>query len=270
MAILIIFVCIKQVPGITEVRIDPKTNTLIREGIPSIMNPMDKNGVELALEIKEKHGGEIIALSMGPPQAEEVLREALAMGANKAYLLTDRVFAGADTLATSHTLALSIKKIIKESNEKKYIVICGTQAIDGDTAQVGPELAEELGIPQITYVQKFEMSGDKIKVERVFRTEEVVIIEANLPALISVLKEINTPKHPTMAGIVDAYDKKEVIHLDAKAVNADKSKIGLTGSQTEVWKIFIPERKGEHIKLSGTIEEISNELCQKLKEDKIF
>jgi electron transfer flavoprotein beta subunit len=270
MAIMIIFVCIKQVPGITEVRIDPKTNTLIREGIPSIMNPMDKNGVELALEIKEKHGGEVIALSMGPPQAEEVLREALAMGADKAYLLTDRAFAGADTLATSHTLALAIKKIIKESKNKNYLVICGTQAIDGDTAQVGPELAEELGIPQITYVQNFEMSGDKIKVERVFRTEEVIIIETNLPALISVLKEVNIPKSPTMAGIVDAYDKKKVIHLDAKVVNADKSKIGLTGSQTEVWKIFIPERKGEHIKLFGTMEEMSRELCQKLKEDKIF
>ena len=265
-----IFVCIKQVPGITEVRIDPKTNTLIREGIPSIMNPMDKNGVELALEIKEKHGGEIIALSMGPPQAEEVLREALAMGADKAYLLTDRAFAGADTLATSHTLALAIKKIIKELKEIKYLVICGNEAIDGDTAQVGPELAEELGIPQITYVEKFEMSGDKIKVERIFRAEEVVIIEANLPALISVLRAINTPKYPTMIGIVDAYDKKEVIYLDAKAVNADKAKIGLTGSQTEVWKIFIPERKGEHIKLTGTIEEMSRELCQKLKEDKIF
>ncbi|MFX0188612.1 MAG: electron transfer flavoprotein subunit beta/FixA family protein [Candidatus Hodarchaeota archaeon] len=267
---MIIFVCIKQVPGITEVRIDPKTNTLIREGIPSVMNPMDKNGIELALEIKEKHGGGIIVLSMGPPQAEEVLREALAMGADKAYLLTDRAFAGADTLATSHTLALAINKILEDSKDKKYLVICGTQAIDGDTAQVGPELAEELGIPQITYVQKFEMSGDKIKVERVFRTEEVVIIETNLPALISVLKEINIPKYPTMAGIVDAYDKKKMVHLDANAVNADKSKIGLTGSQTEVWKIFMPERKGEHIKLSGTIEEMSRELCQKLKEDKIF
>ena len=267
---MIIFVCIKQVPGITEVRIDPKTNTLIREGIPSIMNPMDKNGVQLALEIKEKHGGKIIALSMGPPQAEEVLREALAMGADKAYLLTDRAFAGADTLATSHTLALAINRILEDSKDKKYLVICGTQAIDGDTAQVGPELAEELGIPQITYVQKFEMSGDKMKVERVFRPEEIVIIESNLPALISVLKEVNIPKYPTMAGIVDAYDKKKIIHLDAKGVNADKSKIGLTGSQTEVWKIFIPERKGEHIKLSGSIEVVSRELCQKLKEDKIF
>ncbi|MFX1557957.1 MAG: electron transfer flavoprotein subunit beta/FixA family protein, partial [Promethearchaeota archaeon] len=148
-----IFVCIKQVPGVSEVRIDPKSNTLIREGIPSIMNPHDKHAVELGLTIKENYGGKIFALSMGPPQAEEALREALAMGVDDAYLLTDRAFAGADTLATSHTLALGIKKLLLESNkDEKYIVICGTQAIDGDTAQVGPELAEELDIPQITYV----------------------------------------------------------------------------------------------------------------------
>lgn len=267
-----IFVCIKQVPGIAEVRIDPKTNTLIREGIPSIMNPMDKNGVELALNIKAKRNSEIIALSMGPPQAQEVLREALAMGADKAYLLTDRAFAGADTLATSHTLALAIKKIVQESGkDEKYLVICGTQAIDGDTAQVGPELAEELDIPQITYVQKFEFLEENIiRVERVFRTEEIVIIDTKLPALISVLKEINTPRYPTMLGVVDAHDKKEIIYLDAEALEADKSLLGLIGSQTEVWKIFVPERKGEHIQLSGTIEEMARELCQNLKEDKIF
>jgi len=172
-----IFVCIKQVPGISEVRIDPKTNTLIRTGIPSITNPHDRHAIELALNLKEKHNAETIALSMGPPQAEEVLREALSMGVDKAYLLTDRAFAGADTLATSHTLSLAIKKILSESNkDEKYLVICGTQAIDGDTAQVGPELAEELGIPQITYVLKFQLKKDKIVVDRAFRAEETVII----------------------------------------------------------------------------------------------
>ena len=164
-----IFVCIKQVPGISEVKIDPETNTLIREGIPSIMNPHDKHGVELALEIKDKGGGEIIALSMGPPQAEEVLREALSMGADEAYLLTDRAFAGADTLATSHTLALAIQKVMEDGGkDDPYLVICGVQAIDGDTAQVGPEMAEELGIPQITYVLDFKLEGEKVIVERTF------------------------------------------------------------------------------------------------------
>ncbi|GAH39519.1 unnamed protein product, partial [marine sediment metagenome] len=133
-----IFVCIKQVPAVAEVRIDPNTNTLVREGIPSIMNPYDKNAIELALTIKEEHEAEVIAVSMGPPQAEEVLREALAMGVDKAFLLTDKTFAGADTLATSYTLSLAIKKLIKESKDKKeYLVIVGAQAIDGDTGQVG-------------------------------------------------------------------------------------------------------------------------------------
>ena len=266
-----IFTCIKQVPGVAEVKIDPKTNTLIRKGIPSITNPMDNNATELALSIKEKHGGEVIAISMGPPQAEEVLRQALAMGADDAYLLTDRAFAGADTLATSHTLALAIKKIIKDSgNDQNYLVICGTQAIDGDTAQVGPELAEELGIPQITYVQKCELKGDKIITERVFRSEEIVIIESKLPALISVLKEVNSPRYPTMRGIVDAHEEMEVKYFTAEDLKADNANIGLTGSQTEVFKIFIPEKKGEHVILEGTIEEVVQTLSQNLKEDKLL
>jgi len=266
-----IFTCIKQVPGVSEVKIDPKTNTLVRKGIPSITNPMDNNATELALSIKEKHGGEVIAISMGPPQAEEVLRQALAMGADQAYLLTDREFAGADTLATSHTLALAIKKIVIDSgDDKKYLVICGTQAIDGDTAQVGPELAEELGIPQITYVQKCELKGDKIITERVFRSEEIVIIESNLPALISVLREVNIPRFPTMTGIVNAHEEMEVKYLNAEDLNADKTNIGLTGSQTEVFKIFIPEKKGEHVILEGSIEEMVQQLCTNLKEDKLL
>ncbi|MFX1323411.1 MAG: electron transfer flavoprotein subunit beta/FixA family protein [Promethearchaeota archaeon] len=266
-----IFVCIKQVPGIAEVRIDPSSNTLIREGIPSIMNPFDKNAVELALAIKEKHGAEIIALSMGPPQAEEVLREALAMGADKAFLLTDKTFAGADTLATSYTLSLAIKKLLKGSSEKRnYLIILGAQAIDGDTGQVGPELAEELDIPQITYVQKFELKEGKISVERVFRAEEVVIIETDIPALITVLKEINTPRHPSLSGVVDAHRNKEVIHMNADDLKPDKRKIGLSGSMTEVWKIFIPERKGEHIILRGSSEEVVKQLIDNLKNDKIL
>ncbi len=266
-----IFVCIKQVPGISEVKIDPKTNTLVREGIPSIINPHDKHGIELALTIREEHSGEVIALSMGPPQAGEALREALSMEVDKAYLLTDRAFAGADTLATSHTLALAIKKLLKDSSkDEKYVVVCGTQAIDGDTAQVGPELAEELDIPQITYVQKFQLKGDRVTVERAFRAEEVVIIESSLPILVSVLKEINTPRFPSLSGIVDAYKEKEVISLNANELNTDESTIGLNGSMTQVFKIFIPERKGEHILLSGTVKQMAKELINNLKEDKIL
>ena len=266
-----IFVCVKQVPGVSEVRIDPNTNTLVREGVLSIINPNDRNAIELALVLKETHGSEVIILSMGPPQAEEALREALAMGADKGFLLTDKAFAGADTLATSYTLALGIKKILKESDpEEKYLVICGAQAIDGDTGQVPPELAEELGIPQITYVQNIELNKTKIIVERAFRAVEIVIIETQLPALISVLKDINKPRYPTMAGIMKAHDGKGVKYLDANLLNADKSKIGLNGSMTEVQKFFIPERKGNHIIFKGTIEETVQKLCQSLKDDKIF
>jgi electron transfer flavoprotein beta subunit len=268
---LIIFVCIKQVPGISEVHIDPKTNTLVREGIPAITNPYDKHALELALCIKEEHGAEVIAVSMGPPQAEDVLREALAMGVDKAILLTDKVFAGADTLATSYTLALGIKKMLKESKDRKnYLVILGAQAIDGDTGQVGPELAEELNIPQITYVRNFEMREEKIVVERIFRKEEIVIIETKLPALLSVLKEINQPRLPSMKGIVESFSKKEVIKFNSDDLKPDKYKIGLKGSMTEVWKIFTPGKKVDQVILKGTSSEIAHELCKHLKEDKVF
>ncbi|MBY8980200.1 MAG: electron transfer flavoprotein subunit beta/FixA family protein [Candidatus Lokiarchaeota archaeon] len=265
-----IFVCVKQVPGVSEVKIDPKTNTLVREGILSILNPNDRNAIEIALTLKEKYTAEVIALSMGPPQAEEVLRETLAMGADKAYLLTDRAFAGADTLATSYTLALAIKKILSESDsEEKYLVICGAQAVDGDTGQVPPELAEELEIPQVAYVLNVELKENKLIAERKFRAIEIVVIETNLPALISVLNDINEPRYPSMAGIMKAHNL-EIVHLDSAALNADSSKIGLNGSSTEVWKIFIPKRKGDRIILRGTIEEVVQKLCQNLKDDKVL
>ena len=265
-----IFVCVKQVPGVSEVKIDPKTNTLVREGILSILNPNDRNAIEIALNLKEKYTAEVIALTMGPPQAEEILRETLAMGADKAYLLTDRAFAGADTLATSYTLALAIKKILNESDSKeKYLVICGAQAIDGDTGQVPPELAEELEIPQVAYVLNVELKENKLIAERKFRAVEIVVIETNLPALISVLNDINEPRYPSMAGIMKAHNL-EIVHLDAAALNADPSKIGLNGSSTEVFKIFVPKRKGDRIILRGTIEEVVQKLCQNLKDDKVL
>jgi electron transfer flavoprotein beta subunit len=261
---------VKQVPGVSEVRIDPKTNTLVREGVESVVNPNDRNALELALKLKEKHGSEVIVLSMGPPQAEEVLREAIAMGADKAYLLTDRAFAGADTLATSYTLALGIKKILSDFSEgEKYLVICGAQAIDGDTGQVPPELAEELGIPQIAYVLSVELNEQKIVAERKFRAVEIVVIETELPAIISVLNDINKPRYPSMVGIMKAHDA-EITHYNADDLNADKSKIGLNGSCTEVWKIFAPERRNNRVILRGTLEEMVQKLCHHLKNEKIL
>ena len=265
-----IFVCVKQVPGVSEVKINPKTNTLVREGILSILNPNDRNAIEIALTLKEKYTAEVIALSMGPPQAQEILRETLAMGADKAYLLTDRAFAGADTLATSYTLALAIKKVLGESDpEEKYLVICGAQAVDGDTGQVPPELAEELEIPQVAYVLNVELKENKLIAERKFRAIEIVVIETNLPALISVLNDVNEPRYPSMAGILKAHDK-EIVHLDSADLNADPSKIGLNGSSTEVWKIFVPKRKGNRVILRGTIEEVVQKLYQNLKDDKVL
>ncbi|MBD3231020.1 MAG: electron transfer flavoprotein subunit beta [Candidatus Lokiarchaeota archaeon] len=267
-----VFVCIKQVPAITEVKVDSKTGLLVREGIPGMINPMDKNALELALRIKQDIGAEIISISMGPPQAEEVLREALAIGVDRAYLLSDRKFAGADTLATSHTIALAIEKILVDSNPKEsYLIICGSQALDGDTAQVGPEIAEELDIPQITYVQAIKkVNNDKIIAESVFRPDEVVVLESKLPALITVLKQINTPRYPKISGIVDAFDQKEVSYLNADELNADEAKIGLNGSKTQVWRIFVPKAKGEYKKLSGSTEEMVGKLCKYLKEDKVL
>ena len=265
-----IFVCVKQVPGVSEVKIDPKTNTLVREGVESIINPNDRNALELALTLKEQHAAEVLVLSMGPPQAEEVLREAIAMGADKAFLLTDKAFAGADTLATSYTLALAIKKIMStSSDEEKYLIICGAQAIDGDTGQVPPELAEELGIPQIAYVLSVELNENTIIAERKFRAVEIVVIETKLPTLISILNDINKPRYPSMVGILKAHDT-EITRFNAEDLGADKSKIGLNGSSTEVWKIFVPERKGDQVILRGTLEEMVQKLCQHLKDDKIL
>jgi electron transfer flavoprotein beta subunit len=263
-----VIVCIKQVPSIEKVKIDPKTNCLIREGVPCMVNPMDKNAIHLALNIKQQYGAETIALSMGPPQAEEALRHALAMGIDEGYLLSDRSFAGADTLATSYTLSVAIKKLLDEAKiDDEYIIICGNQAVDGETGQTGPELAEELGIPQITYVQDFNLKGKNVIIKRSFTPEEVVVIETKVPVLLSVLKDVNEPPYPTMEGIVNAY-KKEIIHWDAKDLNADPNKIGLNGSKIIVWKLFAPERKGEHIMLEGEPQEIVNELCDKLEKDK--
>ncbi|MFX0098891.1 MAG: electron transfer flavoprotein subunit beta/FixA family protein [Candidatus Hodarchaeota archaeon] len=259
-----IIVCIKQVPGITEVKIDPKTRTLIREGIPSILNPMDKNAVELALSFKDEHGAEVIALSMGPPQARDVLIEAMAMGADGGYLLTDKQFAGADTLATSYTLSCGIKKILDGASE--YLVICGGQAIDGDTAQVGPELAEELGIPSITNVQKATLRDGKIITERALEDNEINVLETGLPALITVLRETNKPRFATLQGIQDAFEKKEVVSLALNDLQIDKSKIGLTGSRTQVWKVFVPEKKKESVILTGPVDEVVKKLGRILKE----
>ncbi len=259
-----IIVCIKQVPDTTEVKIDPVKGTLIREGVPSIVNPFDKNAVEAALQIKAAKGGKVTVISMGPPQAMDALRECVAMGADEAVLLSDRAFAGADTWATSYTLAKAIEKIGKYD-----IIFCGKQAIDGDTAQVGPGIAEHLGLPQVTYVQKIrEVTDTGMIVERAIEGGYEVI-SVPLPAMIAVEKSINEPRFPTMMGTMKAH-KKQIPIWGAADINASEDLVGMNGSPTQVKRVFAPERRG-----GGEILQAEDEagvcvlLVEKLREAKI-
>jgi len=233
-----IIVTVKQVPDTHEVKIDPKTGTLIREGVPSIINPEDKNAIEEALRIKENQDDVVVtALTMGPPQARLALREAFAMGVDRAILVTDRAFAGADTLATTYMLSVAIKKI------KKYdLILCGRQAIDGDTGQVGPQLAEVLKVPQVTYAEKINVQEDVVTVKsnfgRVIRT-----IEVKMPALITVINGINRPRFKTMNGVLRAFRDKEILTWTKEDFKLNPMRIGINGSPTWVRKTFTPDHR---------------------------
>ncbi len=256
-----IVVCIKQVPDTTDVRIDPKTNTLMREGVQSIVNPFDTYAIEEALRLRERVGGTVTAISMGPPQAEAVIREAIAMGANAGILISDRAFAGSDTWATSYTLAMAIRKLEPAAD----LVICGKQASDGDTAQVGPGIATHLDLPQITYVRKVEEIGEgRIVAERLLETG-FEVIESSLPCLLTVVKEINEPRLPSLKGKMAAR-KAEVPVWKAADLGADPAKLGLDGSPTKVVKIFTPPpRSGGQI-LTGEPADVVKQLADALQE----
>ncbi|AKN29575.1 electron transfer flavoprotein subunit beta [Clostridium carboxidivorans P7] len=232
-----IVVCLKQVPDTTEVKIDPKTGTLVREGVPSIINPDDKNALEEALVLKENVGAKVTVISMGPPQAEAALREAIAMGADEAILISDRAFAGADTLATSNALAGTLRKLDYD------IIFAGRQAIDGDTAQVGPEIAEHLGIPQITYVEKVSVEEDSLKVQRAWE-DGYEVVSVKTPVLLTAIKELNSPRYMHMANIFEAV-KKEIKIWSANDIDVDKSLLGLSGSPTKVKRSSTKEPKGQ-------------------------
>ena len=262
-----IAVCIKQVPDTTDVKIDPKTNTLIREGVASICNPFDEYAVEEALRIKEKYGGEVHVITMGPPQAIEVLKNALAVGADKVYLVSDKAFAGADTLATAYALSKTIQTIGDVD-----LVVCGKQAIDGDTAQVGPGVATRLGFPQLTYVSKVKeinFEKKKIIVERLLEHGREVI-ESSLPALMTVVKDINEPRLPSLLGIKKAA-KAQIPTLTAKGIGADENRIGLKGSPTWVMRVFSPEARGGSGEiLKGELTEVVPLLVNKLMDTKFI
>ena len=265
-----IIVCIKQVPDTTSVKMNPETNTLIRDGVVSIINPFDTYAIEEGVRLKEKYGGEIIAISMGPPQVKESLRDALSLGVDNAYLLTDRTFAGADTLATGYTLAAGIKKLGGAD-----IIILGRQALDGDTGQVGPSVAENLGIPHITNVRKIEqIDKDGIIIIERLLEDGYLRLKTKLPVLLTVVKEINEPRLPTIKAKMLAR-KKEIVLWNSDNLDIEAERIGLTGSPTQVIKIFTPSRatKGKiyqgNVKLSvaSFLKDIQNAGIQFIKKE---
>lgn len=259
-----IIVCLKQVPSTSEVKINPQTGALIREGVPSMINPTDKNAMEEALRLKAQHGGQVTVLSMGPQQAEESLREALAMGADRAVLLTDRLFAGSDTAATSYALWCAIQKIGPFD-----LILCGKESTDGSTAQVGPQLAELLGIPQITFVRKVEIHDNTLKAERSLKGA-YEIVEGKLPLLLTVSREINTPREITIDDIMLACREKEVICWGAEDIGADKSRIGLKGSLTVMLSSYVPQKQPKGVILTGPLKETITTLVQELKKKNVI
>ncbi len=254
-----IIVCVKQVPDAKDVRLDPKTNTLAREGVASIMNPYDQHAVEEAVRLKESLGGAVTVVTMGPPQAEAVLRQAISCGADSGVLVSDRAFAGADTWATSYTLAKAITTLGAFD-----LVLCGKQAIDGDTAQVGPGLGVRLGIPFVTCVQKVRCADTKGLVVERMMDDGYDVVKVDYPALLTVVKDVNEPRVPSLKGTMKA--KKAVIRtMNAVEINADPALIGLPGSPTQVVKVFPPEPRGERCLLTGTIDEQVEQLVGKLR-----
>ncbi|HUV08056.1 MAG TPA: electron transfer flavoprotein subunit beta/FixA family protein [Spirochaetia bacterium] len=255
-----IIVCMKQVPDTTEVRINPETNTLIREGVQSIINPFDMYAIEEGLRLKEKHGGTVTVLSMGPPQVESSLREAISLGVDEAVLLSDRAFAGSDTLATGYTLAAGIKYL-----EGADIILMGKQAMDGDTGQVGPEVAEVLGLQHITDIRKIEEIDAEglITVERLLE-DGYVRIRVNLPIILTVVKEINEPRLPSLKGKMAAR-KKEIRKIAAAELSIYPDRVGLDGSPTQVIKIFTPPKPSGGKIIEGEVPEAVAELIRELK-----
>jgi electron transfer flavoprotein beta subunit len=253
-----IIVCIKQVPDTRHVRLDEKTHTLIREGVESIINPYDMYALEEGLRIKDQFGGKVTVCSMGPPQAESSLREAISYGADEAVLLSDRAFAGADTWATSYTLAKGIEKIGPFD-----LILCGKQAIDGDTAQVGPGIAERLSLPYVTWVRKIEeIREGRIRVQRLM-DDGYDRLELTLPALLTVVKEINEPRVPSLKGKMRAKSQKIPV-FGVRELEADPEKLGLQGSATQVIKVFPPPRLKEREWIEGTAVEQVNKVLDKL------
>ena len=264
-----IVVCIKQVPDTTEVKINPETGTLIREGVPSIINPFDTYAIEEGLLLKEKFGGKVVVIYMGPPQAMEALKEAVAMGADEAVLLSDGQFAGSDTWATAYTLSKALQKLGEFD-----IILCGKQAMDGDTGQVGPGIARQLDITQLTYVFKIrelDPEAGSIVVERLLE-EGREVVQAPLPAVLTVVKDINQPRYPTFMGIRRATRMEIPTWTAADLPSVETGKCGLEGSPTQVVKVFNPPKREGEVEMieAETIEQAAGILADKLLAEKVI
>ena len=247
-----IIVCAKQVPDTNVIKINPKTGTLIRDGVPSILNHDDNNALEEALKIKDKYKDvTVTVISMGPPQASDLLFECIAKGADEGILVSDRAVGGSDTWATSNTLEAAVNKWVKENGDYD-LIFTGRQAIDGDTAQVGPQLAEKLDLPQVSYVEEFELADDRKSVTVKRQLEDgYELIEVKLPCLLTTIKELNTPRYMTIGGI---YGDKEMKVWNAKDIEVDLTKVGLEASPTNVFRSFTPAPKAPGQKVAGDTE----------------
>ncbi len=246
-----ILVCVKQVPDTTEIRIDPVKHTLIREGVPSIVNPFDACALEMAVRLKEKEGGKVLVVSMGPAQAKNALKECLSVGADQAFLVTDRAFGGSDTLATSYILSRAVKAIEAKTGEKIDLIFCGKQAIDGDTAQVGPEIAEHMDLPHVTLATGVEMADGKLQVLR-DTDEGHDIVEVTLPALVTVTKTPFEPRYPSIKSKMAANRAviTEITNSDPDMV-CEPERLGLGGSPTKVKKTFTPDQSKNGVILTN-------------------
>jgi len=259
-----ILVCIKQVPAVQDMKIDPITHTLIRESMPSMLNPYDEIGVEEGIRLRERYGGEVTVITMGPMQAKEAILRCLAMGADRGILISDKALAGADTMATAYTLHMQIKKM------KYDIIICGKIAIDSETGHIGPHLAELMNMPQICYAKKVDVDIERRKIIAHKEAEEgIEIVEAPLPVLLTTTKGLNEPRLPTLRGII-ASKGKEIKVVSAPELGGSPSKYGLRGSPTFVEEVFLPpSRKSESI-FQGDLKEVVENLVQALLNRKLI
>ncbi len=262
-----IVVCVKQVPDSREIRIDPNTNTLVRQGVPAIVNYYDLHGLEEALRFKDEQGAEVTVISMGPPSADKALKQCVSMGADRAILISDRAFAGADTLATSYVVSKTVEKVAQEFGPVD-VVFCGKQTLDGDTGQVGPGVACRLDYEQLTYVEKVVEINDQAKTITVHRHLEdgVEVVKTKMPVLITALSELNKPRRASLPGVINASRYKPIVWTTNDFADLDRAKIGLKGSPTIVSKTWVPEPRKIDTKMiaSGEAAAIASELVAAL------